>query len=495
MRLMPAMPFSIALLVGVIVGYYLPLQSNIWLLIPKIVVLMSAIAALLNSKCRPWVLKIAFLFLGILLMTSQRQKDDVTLPNDKVSLNIISVESFSESEKLYTSDFVILNGEMKGRKVRCYMRKDSNFKPNLGATYNVVGKLQPFLDFGDDSNFSFKRWADSHSLSAQMFLYGNKISRTENAIQELTFFQRVSLKSKLIRERLLEMLKENGITDGNHAVMAAMAFGDKSALSKETRDVYAKTGVAHLLALSGMHLGVLFMLLTMVFGRLRSRVLSSIIVVTSVWIYVVFVGMPASVVRAATMLTIYTVVTLDGRNKMSINALFVTFTVMVVCNPMIIWDAGFQLSFLSMLSIFLYFTPIYNMVSVKILFKHPVFRYIWTTVSLSLAAQIGTSPLTMYYFGRFTTLFLITNIVAIPLVTILLYSVFLVLIFWMVPFIKMALLLSIQMFSSLLSWILDFFASWQWVSIENISINWIQLMLIYIMLAVFTYMAKRVIIR
>lgn len=492
---MPALPFSVALAVGIVIGYYGSAGQFTWLLLAVTAVVCITTAFLKSSNLRRRFLETACLLIGIVLMTIHKERINVPLPDYNVELEAVAVEPMHETETYFASDFIVVSEYLKSKKIRVYVSKDADLIPQLGASYGLKGRMRRFDTFGSDGKFNYKKWADSHSLSAQMFVYGGNIMRQNDARERLPFIKRVMLKSKMLRSGILNDLRHRGLNDSRHAVVAAMAFGDRSTLSKETRDMYARAGVAHLLALSGMHLGVLFMLLTLVFGLIRSKILSSVIVTVSIWAYVVFVGMPPSVVRAAVMLTIYSLVTLDGRNKMSLNALLVTFAVMLMCNPMMIWDVSFQLSFLAMLSIFLFFTPIYNILPSELLFDYPLLRYVWATVAVSLASQICTAPLTIYYFGRFSMIFLFANIVAVPLVTVLLYSVFLLILLSALPIIGKIMLCSVQIFSSLLSRSIGVFSSCEWGCIENISINRIQLMLIYAIIAVLTYMSARLIRR
>ncbi len=493
--MMPALPFAAAFAVGIIMGYYVPALRFGWVLLAVAAVFCVASGFMKSRFLRTAFLCMTSLSVGIVLMALQKERIHTALPDKTVQTEAVVIEPPHETARSWTAELFITDGSLKGKKIRCYINKGAETIPLLGATYRLKGKLRHFDTDTADGNFNYARWADSRSLTAQMTVYGDNISRTDNAIERLPFMERVMLKSKMLRAGLLKSLNDQGLDGTVHAVVAAMAFGDRSMLAKEMRDDYARTGVAHLLALSGMHLGVLFMLLTLVFGRLRNKLLRCVIVVVTVWAYVVFVGMPSSVVRAATMLTIYSLVAVSGRDRMSVNALFLTFALMLACNPMMIWDVGFQLSFLAVLSIFVFFPPIYNIIPLKFLFEHPLLRFVWSTMTLSLAAQIGTSPLSAYYFGRFPIAFLFTNLVAIPLVTVLLYAAFLMVLLSAVPFLGGVMMSCVKACTSLLSAAIGVFASWEWASIENISINWMQLMLIYMIMAVLTYMAARLIRR
>ncbi len=494
LRLMPALPFASALAMGIILGYYISALSCLWLLLAISATLCLASIFLKSKSLRTAFLCMSSAIVGVILMELQEARIHADITDGQVQTVGIVTEQPQVTERYTSTDIYVTKGYLKGHRLRCYIYNNGiGPAPLLGATYSLKGKLRHFGSDSADSNFNYKKWADSHSLTAQLSVYGDNIMRTDDAIGYMPFMERVAVKAKMLRKELLESLHDKGLTGTSHAIVAAMAFGDRSMLTKDTRDEYSRTGVAHLLALSGMHLGVLFMLLAIICGRLRNRMLRCVIIVVTIWAYVVFVGMPSSVVRAATMLTIYSLVAVNGRDKMSVNALFVTFALMLVCNPMMIWDVGFQLSFLAVLSIFIFFPPIYNIMSERLLFDHPIVRFLWSTIVLSLAAQIGTSPLSVYYFGRFPLIFLLTNIVAIPLVTILLYSTFLFVIFSAVPVVSSIMMFSVKACSSLLSAVIGIFASWEWANIKDISITWVQTILIYAIIAVLTYMAARLI--
>ena len=129
-----------------------------------------------------------------------------------------------------------------------------------------------------------------------------------------------------------------------------MVLGDKSALTQELRDVYAVTGASHVLALSGLHLSIIFMLLTLLLGGSRSFTLhSSLFTILSVWAFVFLVGMSTSVVRSATMLTVYALLSLGHRDKMSVNTLAFTAIVMLAVSPLSLYDVGFQIRALLLL--------------------------------------------------------------------------------------------------------------------------------------------------
>ena len=160
----------------------------------------------------------------------------------------------------------------------------------------------------------------------------------------------------LQRDRLLQRLSDGGIEGDAYAVVAAMALGDKSALTKELKDMYSLTGASHVLALSGLHLGIIYMLLSLLVRGRRWLMLSQLFLIISIWGFVFLVGMSMSVVRAAIMLSVYALLSLGHRDKMSVNTLAFTAIVMLMMNPMSLFDVGFQLSFMAVFSILVWCT-------------------------------------------------------------------------------------------------------------------------------------------
>ena len=223
------------------------------------------------------------------------------------------------------------------------------------------------------------------------------------------------------RTLLLKRLQSSGLSDDQYAVVAAMALGDKSALTHELRETYSMTGASHILALSGLHLSIIYALLSMLVVGRRWQTISQVVIILSIWAFVFLVGMSASVVRSAVMLTVYALLALGHRKKMSVNTLAFTAIVMLIVTPQALFDAGFQMSFMAVFSILLFVPLFYRPFSAEYLMTHRVVKWVWGMVAISVAAQIGVAPLIAYYFGRFSCYFLLTNFIVIPAATIILY--------------------------------------------------------------------------
>jgi len=223
-----------------------------------------------------------------------------------------------------------------------------------------------------------------------------------------TFFSRLR-DSFAIREK--ELLQNEGAS----GVIIGLTTGLKTYMSKEVKSSFSKSGTMHLMAVSGLHVNFIYMILTsltLLMGNIKfMRIVRAGIILTILWSYALFSGMAPSILRAVIMITMAELGRVSGKENNSLNAL--SFAVLAIClhNPSSAFEAGFQLSFLATLSIIIFVKPLSSLYRPK----SKVLKYIWNSVSVSICCQFGTLPLTLHYFGFFPLYFLLSNIVAIPL--------------------------------------------------------------------------------
>lgn len=306
------------------------------------------------------------------------------------------------------------------------------------------------------------------------------------AYQSLSSFERTILKAQDFRQQAEQQLHTLHIGEQDFAVIAAMAMGDKSALNQETKEAYSISGTSHILAVSGLHIGIIFQLIILLLGGKRRSKLTIILSTTIVWVYVIFIGFPASAVRAATMLSIYSMVLLSLRPDPTLNTLALAYIIMVLVNPFNIFDIGFQMSFLAVGSILLFYPLFFCLLS-----SHSnIIRAIWGLFCVSLAAQIGTLPLIVFYFGRISCYSLITSFIAIPAATLILYLC--VLLFILSPLTYISFLASpaeglMQLVTNVLTSITQFIntafrltSMLPGASIEHVHLSLLQLAILYV---------------
>lgn len=232
-----------------------------------------------------------------------------------------------------------------------------------------------------------------------------------------------------LREKLINSFNIHHFNPEVQNTLNALLLGQRQDMNSVTNDAYKNAGVLHILAISGLHFSVLFYLLTVIFkpvGRFtwHGRLVRLITILGIIWGFAFITGLSASVVRSVVMFTVIGFGQYLNRDTNIFNSLFISMLVLLIANPYFIFDAGFQLSYLAVFAIVL-LQPFYKQVKPS---KHKALNYFSDTLLVSLAAQIGVLPLSLYYFNRFPLLFLIANLVVIPLSNVILVFGLLVLI-------------------------------------------------------------------
>ena len=437
----PLLPLAACLMIGILVGAY-QVVALPWL--PLLAIMVTL--ALLLWKSPHWqsvAIAACFVVLGALLSDRQQTKLQVVWPDEEVCYEAVVLSEPVEKPKTMAVD-VMLTGS--GQKLKCYLYKDERSKAlRIGDGLRVQSRIRQNSDW-HSGTFNYRRYLEIHGFMGSTFVSSWKWQKEQVSLQGVSRLERTKLFFLKLRSRLLRNVFGTG--SDAQSVVAAMALGDKSALSKDLKEVYSRTGASHILALSGLHLGIIYALLSLLLAGRRWKAVSQLLIILSIWAFVFLVGMSTSVVRAAVMLSLYALFSLGHRNKMSVNTLAFTVIVLLVVNPLSLFDVGFQMSFMAVFAILL-FVPLFNsFFSQQYLMEHQLLSWVWSMVTVSCAAQIGVAPLIAYYFGRFATYFLLTNFIVIPAATLILY---LSLVVVMVPSLAFLLLYIVGMLNTVLS--------------------------------------------
>lgn len=235
--------------------------------------------------------------------------------------------------------------------------------------------------------------------------------------QQLSYPTRAKINTERYKSKIESKLFSLHVKQQDYAVIAAMALGDKSALDSHTRNSYSISGASHILAVSGLHVGIIFQLFIFLLGGRKYSFYTIALSLISIWTYVFLIGLPASAVRAAIMLSAYSISLAFHRTGLPLNTLAAVYIFMLFISPFYLFELSFQLSFLAVASILLFFPPLYSLLTIRSRFV----RWAWGLLCVSLAAQIGTLPVIVYYFGRISCYSLLTNYIAIPSATLILY--------------------------------------------------------------------------
>ncbi|MEO6454379.1 MAG: ComEC/Rec2 family competence protein [Ginsengibacter sp.] len=339
-----------------------------------------------------------------------------------------------EKSKSYKADALVENvitndtvNSVSG-KVVLYFIKDSTVAPlKYGDRILFNKKLQSIQNSGNPGAFNYKRYLAFKQIFHTVFLKkGEWIVLPEKNINQFKQFLFTS------RQKILDVLNKNMQgNDDQLSIAEALLIGYTQDLDKDLVQAYSNTGVVHIIAISGMHLGLIYVMLVWIFKRVpyikKLRILRVILILSSLWLFALLTGGGASILRSAVMFSCIVMGDIFKKKPSIYNSLAASAFILLCVNPFYLWDVGFQLSYLALLGIVILQKPIYHLLFVK----NWLLNKIWQLTAVSLAAQIFTFPVCLYYFHQFPTIFLFTNLLTVPLSTIILFvEIFLIAFAW-----------------------------------------------------------------
>lgn len=333
-------------------------------------------------------------------------------------------------------------------KLLCYIRSKKG-KITKGKIILFQPNVQAIKNKNNPGEFNSVRYWAGHGINTICFVPEDAIE----IIGDHGSFSRFWIRSR----NYLEDIIRKHISKENQGLAIALVLGDKSDLSIEKRNHFANAGAMHVLAVSGLHVGILLIAIEWLFKRFRAfrkRHLYLYFSILFLWCFAFLTGMSASVVRAVTMFSILAIGQLLGKRYFGLQAIFGSALILLLFNPLLLYDIGFQLSYMAILGIGVFYQKIVHLYHSR--FK--LFNWLWEGTSIGIAAQIGTVPLTLYYFHQFPNYFFLSNIGVLIFAAIALISVVLLLIFHFIPY-----------FVDALSYLVDFI-----FNMFNGFINWIN---------------------
>ncbi len=301
-------------------------------------------------------------------------------------------------------------------QVLLYFKKDSasiNLKYGDEITTNLICKS---IENIPNSNFDYRQYLANKQIFKQAYIKSGEwklVARNQgNYFVSLAYWY---------REKCHSVLQSSLENQEAFAVASALLIGDDDAIPKSVYQAYTDSGTLHVLSVSGMHVGVIYLLLVSLFGRIEKnkflRPLYFLSILIFIWMYSVLSGSSASVFRAATMLTVVIIGKWINGNSPIYNSLVLSMFVLLLYNPFYLTDKGFILSYLAVYGIVYLQPKILSIWKVKSAIAYKV----WEFTSVSIAAQIMTLPVSLYLFGKFPNYFIIANWIVIPLSTIAIY--------------------------------------------------------------------------
>lgn len=338
----------------------------------------------------------------------------------------------------------------------------------LDASFTPFVTGQQLPEVLNPNAFSYEQWLLRKGVRGMLWAKSSTVSQlAESGQRELPLVYR-------LRAKALARLAAHDLSPDAYALSASLAVAQRDTLSSSIRDAFAAVGIVHILALSGLHVGMIYA----IFSRLMRgislrtiwhRLLRKGFPLLMVWLFVAFVGVSSSLLRAAIMLSAYVVPSLFFRRLHRLDVFLLAAFIILLRQPCELYDAGFQLSFSAVAGIMLFSMPLQRGVHANEV--RGWVGYVGRLLCVSMAAQLGTTPFVLLYFGRLPLVALLLNLLAIPLVSLLLPMAFALILLPPIPWFTQLLAL-IQNFAV---WLLvsaaDFFANLPFVELRGIRID------------------------
>lgn len=485
-KLYPLVPLCFCLILGISISHSVGMAVNTFYW-AAVFLIFFVITLLLRGKPTAQSLLILFsmTLLGCLYQSIAERDSNVALPEDNIVYEGVIESEPVERGKILRFDMIVASGPLAGKSVRISLLKDTieNHYASLtvGDCLQISSKLERPSNFCD-SNFDYVVYLKSHGIVATSFVFYNRWSKVNVSLSRLSVYQRAKIVALKYRHNLLQRYKSLGLEGQGFAVVAAMTLGDKSALSVSTRDVYSITGASHILALSGMHLGIIYALLSVLSLGRRLQIIRECLLLITIWVYVFLVGFSPSVLRSALMISVYALVRLSGRGTVSLNTLAFAAIILLLVNPFVLYDIGFQLSFTAVAFILMFNTSVSSIISYRFQQKHRFLKWGWQMLVMSFLAQAGTMPLIIYYFDRIPVYSLFVNFFVIPASIFILYSSVIIFALSFIPILQQLIAWLLSFVVSTLNFILSNMASWPYASISGFHFGYIQVFLLYVIM-------------
>ncbi len=335
--------------------------------------------------------------------------------------------------------------------------------------------LQQIRNSGNPGAFNYEQYAAFQQLFHNVYL-----KEKEFVLLPRKNINRAQAFIYSSREYIVNVLRKYLSADKNILGIAeALLIGYKEDLDKDLVQAYSNTGVVHIIAISGLHLGLIYVILVWIFNRLpgikRSKLLRVLFILAFLWFFALLTGASASVLRSAVMFTCI----VTGKNYFKsasiYNSIAASAFLLLCFDPYFLWDVGFQLSYLAVIGIVWLQQSIYRAVHIKNKYADKL----WGMISVTLAAQVITFPVCIYYFHQFPNMFLITNILAVPLSTLILFAeIFLVSFSW-IPMAALWLGKLINILIWLMNLIIEFCDGFPFSRFDNIQAGILSTWILY----------------
>ncbi|OYX27574.1 MAG: competence protein [Flavobacteriales bacterium 32-35-8] len=421
---------TLCLISGILIGYFFewPLTCTLYIISGLIIFLsISFIIAKKQFLKTIWFGLFAFLtmiFIGILAVNVHDEKNfknhytHFNFENDSLKTITFRVKEVLKSNAYYDK-YIINILEIDDLSVRgkslLNLQKDSSQAPlkvdDILVTKTVLKDIAPPLN---PNQFDYKKFLEKKYIYHQLFTNTSPLLKVQS---EKKSFLGIA---NSIRNYINSKLKTYPFNPNELAIINALLLGQQQDISEEVYSNYTNAGAIHILAVSGLHIGIILLILSFALKPLESfkqgKLVKTTLLIFMLWGFAIIAGLSASVCRAVTMFSIVAIAMNLKRPTSIFNTLAISMFILLLIKPMFLFDVGFQLSYLAVLSIVIIDPLLYKLWKPK----NKIIDFYWHTLTVTVSAQFGILPVSLYYFHQLPGLFFVSNLVIIPVLGVIL---------------------------------------------------------------------------
>lgn len=490
----PFIRLLIPLMAGILLQYFFPISKSfngLLLAFCSLVLIFSLFIPLHSLFGLDWMMGIsihmAFLSLGRLLILCHQDTTVAgsfrnTLPENYQLIARLENDPVRKSKSfkaIATIHYLCVGNHCYHEKEKIFIYFQVNQLPGEIRPGAVIIFRKPLLPIENSSaftGFDYKQYCHLKHIYSQVFL--KEPDYTLLGEEKENFFS-----SCLIswRKKILRILKQYIPGKEENSLLEALMIGYTDDLDRALIQSYSNTGVVHIIAISGLHLALIYQILQLLLqkinGQKSGRWIKLILLLGSLWIFSLLSGASPSVIRSAVMFSFLLLARNLSRESIVHNTLASSAFLLLCFDPFWLWDTGFQLSYSAVLSLVIFMKPVQGLFRLK----NRLLSGLWNTASVSLAAQILTTPISIYYFHRFPNYFLFSNLLAVPLSSCILVGGILLCLFSFSPVIADILGWMLGKGIRFLNGFVQYVAHLPGAVTDQLSVNWVQVVLLYIL--------------
>ena len=491
----PFLRICIPLCLGIITGLYIAPGDQFFIFTAVIILIFFSASLFVNRRLTNHIygfaLFLALLICGLLFYTKEKSWISTIEREEAVFTGVLS-DFPEEKDKSYglllklekritEKDQKPVNGSLM-----IYYRKDT-LPPAFRPGDKIMIRCTPveITSRGNPYEFDYRFYMETRRIRYIAFINKNNIINY-SAGEAINLIH----KSLMIRESIIEMFRKRGISEERLALVAAITLGQKNMLDPEQKLHFMKAGIMHVMAVSGLHALILsmFVFRMLFFLKGRLNIVRVIITIILLWSFAFITGLSSSVLRASMMYSFLQAGKIMKRPVNGINSLLASAFVLILIRPSVIFDAGFQLSYAAVIYIICFYHELYQ----KITFKNRLPDLIWKSAAITIIAQAGTVPLTIMLFNRFPVWFILSNIIIVPVASLVIILGALVPLTYPLPFLSTAITRLLDFTTGITEKLTEMVSSLPFSTIENIGLTGTECILLTIIIFLFTrYLLNR----